>query len=118
MREGAGPDGRNSRNLALALSPRNYFTVVNSRFLGLGRRFPLQGGGGCPYTPNVNYGCNQLKGETVPANTIKINNSDDFEWIVGDSKMEELIKWLEENGERIEDHIPSEKPHYEEPSSK
>jgi len=46
----------------------------------------------------------------VPTNTVKINNSDDFEWAVGDSKMTELIKWLEENGNRVEDHIPSEQP--------
>ncbi len=46
----------------------------------------------------------------MPTNTVKINNSDDFEWYVRDSKMEELIKWLKENGVKREDHIPSEQP--------
>ena len=34
----------------------------------------------------------------MPGNTITINNSEDLEWYVGDSKMEELIAWLDENG--------------------
>lgn len=34
----------------------------------------------------------------MPGNTIKINNSDKLEWYVGDSKMPELIKYLEKNG--------------------
>lgn len=45
----------------------------------------------------------------MPSNIVKINNNDDFEWYVGDSKMEELIKWLEENGTRLKD-IPTEQP--------
>ena len=36
----------------------------------------------------------------MPGNMIKINDSDDLSWYVGDSKMEELIKWLSENGYR------------------
>ena len=33
----------------------------------------------------------------MPGNTIKINNSDDLEWYVGDSKIDELIEWLDKN---------------------
>ena len=39
----------------------------------------------------------------MPGNTIKINNHDDLEWYVGDSKMDELINWLNENGIKTED---------------
>lgn len=49
----------------------------------------------------------------MPSNTVKINNSDDFEWAVGDSKMGELIKWLEEKGERLREQTPPEKPTFE-----
>lgn len=53
----------------------------------------------------------------MPSNTVKINKSDDFEWVVGDSKMGDLIKWLEENGERMESHIPNDSPaHEQEPA--
>lgn len=46
----------------------------------------------------------------MPGNIVRINDSDDFEWYVGDSKMEELIKWLEENGERLREQTPPEEP--------
>ena len=38
----------------------------------------------------------------MPGNTIKINNYKGLEWYVGDSKMDELIKWLVNNGKKIE----------------
>jgi len=38
----------------------------------------------------------------MPSNSIKINNS--IEYYVGDSKMEELLAWLEENGTKCGDH--------------
>lgn len=38
----------------------------------------------------------------MPGNTVIINNADELEWYVGDSKMEELIKWLNENGSKME----------------
>lgn len=38
----------------------------------------------------------------MPGNTVKINNVDDMEWYVGDSKMEELIAFLDENGSKLE----------------
>lgn len=38
----------------------------------------------------------------MPGNTIKINNSDDYEWYLGDSKMEGLLQWLEKNGIRVQ----------------
>ena len=34
----------------------------------------------------------------MAGNTIKINNNNNFQWYVGDSKMDELIKWLNKNG--------------------
>lgn len=34
----------------------------------------------------------------MPGNTIKINSSGTLEWYIGDSKMEELIEWLNING--------------------
>jgi hypothetical protein len=37
----------------------------------------------------------------MPGNTIKINNFGSLEWYVGDSKMEELITWLDSNGSQI-----------------
>ena len=39
----------------------------------------------------------------MAGNTIKINNFDGLEWYVGDSKMDELTAWLEENGIKTED---------------
>jgi len=36
----------------------------------------------------------------MPGNTIVINNSKELSWYVGDSRMEELIKYLDEIGER------------------
>ena len=38
----------------------------------------------------------------MPGNTVRINNSDDHEWYVGDSKMDELVAWLDEHGVRQE----------------
>lgn len=37
----------------------------------------------------------------MPGNTIVINNNAEYKWYVGDSKMDELIKWLDENGELL-----------------
>lgn len=34
----------------------------------------------------------------MPGNTVKINNQKNLEWYVGDSKMGELIKWLNTEG--------------------
>jgi len=34
----------------------------------------------------------------MPGNIIKINNSDELSWYVGDSKMEELIAFLNKIG--------------------
>lgn len=34
----------------------------------------------------------------MPGNTVKINNSKNHEWYVGDSKMDELMQWLHDNG--------------------
>lgn len=34
----------------------------------------------------------------MPGNIVTINSSKSLEWYVGDSKMEELISWLNENG--------------------
>lgn len=34
----------------------------------------------------------------MPGNTIRINESIDLDWYVGDSKMDDLINWLNENG--------------------
>lgn len=39
----------------------------------------------------------------MPGNTVKINNFDGLEWYVGDSKMEELMDWLKENGIKTSD---------------
>ena len=38
----------------------------------------------------------------MPGNTIKINKRADLEWYVGDSKMDDLIEWLDKNGEKCE----------------
>jgi hypothetical protein len=40
-------------------------------------------------------------GLKMPGNTILINNYKDLEWYVGDSKMDELVKWLNDNGEKV-----------------
>jgi hypothetical protein len=40
----------------------------------------------------------------MPGNTIKINDTLDLHWYVGDSKIEEVISWLNENGEKIDLH--------------
>lgn len=37
----------------------------------------------------------------MPANIVKINNSPELEYIVNDSKMETLLKWLRKNGIQI-----------------
>jgi len=34
----------------------------------------------------------------MPGNIIKINNFDELEWYVGDSKMKKLIKYLDKIG--------------------
>ena len=36
----------------------------------------------------------------MPSNMIRINGSDDLTWIVVDSKMEDLMKYLDEIGEK------------------
>ena len=36
----------------------------------------------------------------MPGNIVKINNYEPLSWYVGDSKMDELIKWLNKNGVR------------------
>jgi hypothetical protein len=38
----------------------------------------------------------------MPGNTVLINNSKDYEWYVGDSKMDALMEWLETNGMKNE----------------
>ena len=38
----------------------------------------------------------------MPGNTILINNYKDLEWYIGDSKMDELIEWLNINGKKVE----------------
>lgn len=39
----------------------------------------------------------------MPGNTVKINSYDQLEWYVEDSKMEELIKFLDKVGFKIND---------------
>ncbi|MHA1815356.1 MAG: hypothetical protein ACTSX1_05070 [Candidatus Heimdallarchaeaceae archaeon] len=39
----------------------------------------------------------------MPGNTVKVNDSDQLEWYVGDSKMDELTEWLENNGLQTKD---------------
>lgn len=36
----------------------------------------------------------------MPSNVIQINGSGQWEWYVGDSKIEKLISWLYANGEK------------------
>lgn len=38
----------------------------------------------------------------MPTSIIKINNSDELQWYVGDSRMEELIKLLNKLGSKIQ----------------
>lgn len=38
----------------------------------------------------------------MPGNTIKINDSNELEWYVGDSRIDELMLWLDENGQKIQ----------------
>ena len=38
----------------------------------------------------------------MPGNIVRINNNDELEWYVGDSKMGELIKYLNKVGCRQE----------------
>ena len=38
----------------------------------------------------------------MPGNTIKINNDDDLEWYVGDSKMDSLLEYLNKFGVKTE----------------
>lgn len=37
----------------------------------------------------------------MASNAISVNGSKELTWIVGDSKMEELIKYLDEIGDKI-----------------
>ena len=39
----------------------------------------------------------------MPGNIIKINNADELEWYVGDTKMEDLIEYLDKIGFREDD---------------
>jgi len=39
----------------------------------------------------------------MPSNIITINGSDDHEWVVPDSEMDELLKWLEQHGWKAQD---------------
>jgi len=39
----------------------------------------------------------------MPGNIVRINNSDEFEWYVGDSKMEKLIELLNTIGHKMND---------------
>jgi hypothetical protein len=39
----------------------------------------------------------------MPGNTVKINNVDELEWYVGDSKMDSLIEYLDKFGVKNED---------------
>jgi hypothetical protein len=41
----------------------------------------------------------------MPGNTVKINKLDDYEWYVGDSKIDQLIEWLNEHGSRSESNV-------------
>ena len=36
----------------------------------------------------------------MPGNIIKINNAAELEWYIGDSKMPNLVKYLDKNGVR------------------
>lgn len=38
----------------------------------------------------------------MPGNTVKINDSEQFEWYVGDSLIDGLVNWLEQNGIKTE----------------
>jgi len=42
----------------------------------------------------------------MPGNTVKINKFDKLEWYVGDSKMKDLILWLNENGIQLYKNEP------------
>ena len=46
----------------------------------------------------------------MPGNTIRINESDDLDWYIGDSKMEELIEWLDRNGVKVDVKVCECKP--------
>ena len=37
----------------------------------------------------------------MPGNTVKINKRNKLNWYVGDSKMDELINWLNKNGLKL-----------------
>jgi len=43
----------------------------------------------------------------MPGNIVQINNSKDQKWYVGESKIDSLLKWLDENGVKEDS---SEKP--------
>jgi hypothetical protein len=38
----------------------------------------------------------------MPGNTVKINNSNKLEWYVGDSLIDGLVNWLDQNGLKVE----------------
>lgn len=46
----------------------------------------------------------------MPGNIVQINHSRELEWYVGDSKMEDLIAYLDSVGFREEDTTSSEDP--------
>ena len=46
----------------------------------------------------------------MPGSTIKINNRDELEWYVGDSKIDDLIQWLNEMGEKLKTEPPPPPP--------
>jgi hypothetical protein len=37
----------------------------------------------------------------MSGNTVKINNTNELNWYVGDSKIDELMEWLDKNAEKI-----------------
>lgn len=39
----------------------------------------------------------------MPGNTIQINNYKPLTWYIGDSKMEDLIQWLDKHGFRLDE---------------
>lgn len=42
----------------------------------------------------------------MPGNTVKINELESMEWYVGDSMMDSLIVWLDENGVKVKPSKP------------
>lgn len=56
-----------------------------------------------PLTPKKKIKPPPQKKETkkMPGNTVKINDSDLYEWYVGDSKIDDVVAYLDSKGERI-----------------